>query len=694
MDGLAHDVAIGVDMDSGDVMRELAPVLEDIGKTDAASLEMTSEVENERDADSGFSGDVLAPMEEEDILAAVKKEIENAKTYHDELDNRLLRDYNAYHAIIDARYNVEGRSTIVSSDVLDTVEWVMPSIMRIFTASEDVVVLQPMGSEDVRPAELMQQLLNYQFTYKMDGFTKFYTWFKDAFVYGTGVVKLTWDTNYTRKSFFYDELSAHEFEELSNNKNISVEGFDEYDVIETTLDSSGMEVTSQSMVYKNVKGFVKRVNYSGPCIENIPLSCFYIEPGARTISEANFVAHRVKRTMDYLRRMQRDGVYHNVDQIVPNADGNSETSEYAKYAYMETSTLSIELEDRKLDSPGREEVWVWECYVKLDVNGDGLLEPLLVTLVGDTIVRIQENPFDHGEPPFEILVPIIDTHKFFGLSLTGLVSEFQRMKTALLRNVFDNMAFGVNRYFLVRRESGTDTRTLQNIRPGSVVMTDDPANSVREMAPAPLPPFLFQFLEYLDQMKEARVGVSRFQQGLDPKALSHTATGISSMLNASQQRLELIARLFGETGVKALFRKMISMNQQFIDLDFTVRLLDKEIQITPDALDGSFDLRVNVGTGAGLQDAKMGQFNQLLNIMPSLSELGLVSPQHVYNVILGILKAMGIKDVDSYVQPPKEGQAIPGAGEGAGGSPKGALMPQETMNGAPVVNPTNPANPM
>lgn len=139
-----------------------------------------------------------------------------------------------------------------------------------------------------------------------------------------------------------------------------------------------------------------------------------------------------------------------------------------------------------------------------------------------------------------------------------------------------------------------------------------------------------------------------------------------------------------------MFRKMISMNQQFIDLDFTVRLLDKEIQITPDALDGSFDLRVNVGTGAGLQDAKLGQFNQLLNIMPSLAEIGLVSPSHVYNVIVGILKAMGIKDVDSYVQTPQPTAQVPGGG----GAQKAPLIPQQTMNGAPVVNPTNPANPM
>lgn len=150
-----HDIAIGSEADRGDVLAKLEPVLKDIGKADEANLELTSEVDNETDADAGFSGDVLKPMDEEDILHAIKKEIENAKDYHDELDDRMLRDYNAYHAIIDARYQVEGRSTVVSSDVLDTVEWVMPSIMRIFTASEDVVVLQPIGAEDVKPAELM-----------------------------------------------------------------------------------------------------------------------------------------------------------------------------------------------------------------------------------------------------------------------------------------------------------------------------------------------------------------------------------------------------------------------------------------------------------------------------------------------------------------------------------------------------------
>lgn len=619
------------------------------------------------------------PLSEEDILYYVKKDIEAAKIFHDELTEKLIRSYNSYHAIIDQRYNIPGRSTIVSSDVMDTIEWMMPSLMRVFTAAQDIIVIEPVGGEDVESAEQHQALINYQFTYKMDGFTKFYTWFKDALIYGLGVVKLTWETFYDKREFSYEELTQEQFQALASQQNISIEAFDEYEVANVELYSPEKgeierTVLPSTTMYKNVKGFIKRITYSGPWLETIPVSSFYIEPGARSVREANFVAHRVRRTLDYLKRMQREGVYHNVENLIPNTEGDEE--DYDKYYLLESQSKHGKDVDDLPDIPGREYKWVWECWVKLDVDGDGLLEPLLVTICDDVVLRVEENPFDHGEPPFETIVPIIDCHKIYGVSITDLVLEFQRLKTALYRNVFDNVAFSINNWFLVRRDSGTDITALAQVKPGSVVFTEDVNEGVREMTPRPLPPGIFNLFEYLDSSKENRTGVTRYNQGLNAASLNKTATGISAIMTASQQRIELIARLFAETGVKHLFRKMISLNQQFITNDFVLRLFGKPLMISPDKLDGSFDLMVNVGIGAGLKELQQSQMINLLNIMPNLAQLGLVTPKHIYYVISKLLESMGYKNIESFIQNPGE-QTPPQ-------TKLGVQTPQAKMQSVPV----------
>jgi len=619
------------------------------------------------------------PLSEEDILYYVKKDIEAAKIFHDELTEKLIRSYNSYHAIIDQKYNIPGRSTIVSSDVMDTIEWMMPSLMRVFTAAQDIIVIEPVGGEDVESAEQHQALINYQFTYKMDGFTKFYTWFKDALIYGLGVVKLTWETFYDKREFSYEELTQEQFQALASQQNISIEAFDEYEVANVELYSPEKgeierTVLPSTTMYKNVKGFITRITYSGPWLETIPVSSFYIEPGARSVREANFVAHRVRRTLDYLKRMQREGVYHTVENLIPNAEGDEE--DYDKYYLLESQSKHGKDVDDLPDIPGREYKWVWECWVKLDVDGDGLLEPLLVTICDDVVLRVEENPFDHGEPPFETIVPIIDCHKIYGVSITDLVLEFQRLKTALYRNVFDNVAFSINNWFLVRRDSGTDITALAQVKPGSVVFTEDVNEGVREMTPRPLPPGIFNLFEYLDSSKENRTGVTRYNQGLNAASLNKTATGISAIMTASQQRIELIARLFAETGVKHLFRKMISLNQQFITNDFVLRLFGKPLMISPDKLDGSFDLMVNVGIGAGLKELQQSQMINLLNIMPNLAQLGLVTPKHIYYVISKLLESMGYKNIESFIQNPGEQTSLQ--------TKLGAQTPQAKMQSVPV----------
>ncbi len=588
-------------------------------------------------------------LNEEEIGELVKKDIEAAKLYQKRFLPLWRKIYTHYKAIPDKRYIEEGRSQIVCSDVMDTIEWILPSLMRIFTAADDVVVINPVSAEDEEAANLMQQLLNYQFNYKMDGFLKLYTWFKEALIYGTAVIKVGWEKRYDKKNFFFDELSEEEFEALRNRDDVSIESFDVYEEFIGEISPEG-SMAGTRKVYRNVTGFYKKLSYEGPVIENIPLTAFYIEPGARSISEANFVAHRTIRTMDYLRRMQREGIYHNVDKIVITDEDTVEDEDLI----VATEDKSFELGIKSPSSPGREKVEVWECWVKLDVDGDGLLEPLVVTIANDVVIRVEVNPFEHGEPPFEVLVPIVDVHKFYGISLSELVMEIQQIKTSLMRQILDNVAFVTNKMYLVARSGGVNLHSLAKSRPGGIVEVND-INSVRELVTTPLPAYVFNLLDYLDIQKEMRTGVNRFFQGLPANMLSvsKTATGVAAMLSAAQQRVELIARIFAETGVKRLFMKLISLNQQFIRKDMVIRLFNKELKITPDALDGSFDLLVNVGIGAGLKEVHAQKLIQLLNILPSMSQLGLVSAEEIYNLVNELLLTLGFKNTAKFLRKPE-----------------------------------------
>ena len=660
-----------------------------------------AEIEEDSSEDEGVDGfledkesgiyEEREPLTEDEILQAVKKDRDAAVTAQGHIANKLKSAYNAYHAIIDEKYNTPGRSTIVSSDVMDTIEWMMPSLMRVFTAAQDIVVIQPVGGEDVSAAEQHQALINYQFNYKMEGFTKFYTWFKDALTYGLGVVKLTWETFYEKRPFSYDEMTEEEFTALSIQPNISVEEYDEYEkiIVDKATDEEGtkVETTVTEKMFKDVKGFLKKETYSGPWLENIPVSSFYIEYGARSVREANFVCHRVRRTMDYLRRMQRDGIYHNVDEVIPYAEGDDGFSEHSSFSEIEGNADFSNQELVVSPSEGREYKWIWECWVKLDVDGDGLLEPLLVTFTDNVLLRVEENPFDHGEPPFETIVPIIDCHRMYGISVTDLVIEFQRMKTSLYRNLFDNIAFSVNNFFLVSRSSGTDIGALLNIKPGSVVFTDDVNTGVREMKPESLSQSIFTLFEYLDTGKENRTGITKYNQGLDSSSLNKTATGVSAIMTASQQRIELVARLFAETGVKFAFRKMISLNQQFITDKMVIRLFNKPLIVTPDQLDGSFDLMVNVGIGACLNELQQSQMLNLLNILPSMAELGLVKPKHVYYVISKLLESMGYKDIDNFIEAPEDFTGTAGS-SAMPAEIKATPMSTANMQGSPLDAPS------
>lgn len=569
------------------------------------------------------------------LVTAIQHDISDAEDYQQSVILPTVKErYEIYYADKDYYKNKFPRlskfSSLVSTDVTDTIEWALPSLIKVFTGGDEIITVQGVSEEDDKNAEVMQELLTYQLQRQNRIFPILYNWFKDALITGMGIIKCYWDRKEAEQTL-KQHMNIRAFQELQqqNVQILEVTPPDEYGI---------MEVTYISPYY------VK----NSPKIENILVSELLYSSDAKSLEEANFVAHKKKVTMSYLRERENQGVYANVDQIHPK---HSESLEY-----------DDEVEDvigdhyNKFDNnvdDARDVVTIYECYTKLDWNNDGVLEDMIITICDDTILRVEPNYM--GRHPFFSISPTKDPHRIWvKRSYAELIGELQDLKVALTRQIVHNIAL-TNDPKMILAE---DAINIDDYVQGRAVIRKKANHPMQDVAMAmpvnQLNPYTYQFLEYIEGQKENRTGITRYNQGLDANSLNKTATGISAILGQSSQRLELIARMFAETGMYELFRFMIGLNQQFIDQETVIRLTNKELHISPDDLQGNFDLVVNAGISIATKESTQMQLQSILTaIMQTLSAgMQIATPQNVYNLFKKWIESAGFKNYADYITEP------------------------------------------
>jgi hypothetical protein len=194
-------------------------------------------------------------------------------------------------------------------------------------------------------------------------------------------------------------------------------------------------------------------------------------------------------------------------------------------------------------------------------------------------------------------------------------------------------------------------------RPGGIVRVKSP-NAVMPLSTPPLEPYSFQMLEYLDNVRENRAGVSRMSQGLDENALtSHTtATAVNAVMNAAQSRLELVARNFAETGVKDLMIVIYELLYKHQDKERVVMLRNEWVPVRPDVWKDKYDCTVSVALGSGNKDQQMVHLSQMIQFASEAMKGGLpiVTEQNIYNLGASLVKAMGFQNVDDFLTDPSK----------------------------------------
>ena len=585
---------------------------------------------------------------EEELVARIRSEITDALGYGDTISRQREQAMEYYYGQPFGN-EVEGRSQYVDSTVSDTIEWIKPSLMRVFASGDEMVKFSPHGPEDVQMAEQASDYVNYVFTKDNPGWEIMYSWFTDALLSKNGIVKVWWDE--------YEDAQREEYhglEEMEMTALITQEGVEVIEHTEYQGESYGQEMGGQQgygqggMLHDVV---IKRSAYNGKIkIENIPPSEFLISRDAKNIQDARFVCHRVHKTLSELREMYPD------EDLGPEELGSGEDDEFSLFGERQARFEFDESSNFNLGESQTEEAlrkyWLHESFLQTDFDGDGITELRKVCTVGDYV--LQNDEID--SIPFVSITPIKIPHKFFGVSVADLVMDLQLMKSTLMRNLMDNMYnqnFG--RYAVLEGQANLDDLLTQ--RPGGVVRVKSP-NAIMPLTTPPLEPYSFQMLEYLDGVRESRAGVSKMSQGLNENALtSHTtATAVNAVMGAAQSRVELIARNFAETGVKDLMITIYELLLKNQDKERVVMLRNQWVPVRPDAWNDKADCTVSVALGQGNKDQQMMHLSQMLQFASQSMAGGLriVNEQNMYNLGASLVRAMGFQNVSDFLTDPSQ----------------------------------------
>ncbi len=593
-------------------------------------------------------------MSKNDIQTILKQEIDQSLSYMGGELAHSRKKAMEYYLSKPFGNEVEGRSQVVSSDVADTIEWILPSLLKIFTSSDKVVRFDPVGAEDEAVADQATDYVNHIFQKDNPGFVILYTWFKDALLQKNGFVKYYWQKKKDISKETFKALSEDAYAlllaEVEANSDLKIKSRKANKIKEKEDESNSKDKESKNISATYDVVVERHIEKSRICVKNVSPEEFLIHPDAKTIDDAAFVAHRLERSISDLIA---SGYDRKTVEALSDDDGLHFNEERQARRLFDDTPLHERSDNTR-------KVPVYECYIRLDEDGDGIAELRKVTVAGAELEVLDNEEVDFI--PFASLSPVLIPHQFYGLSIADLVMDLQLIKSTVMRQVIDNMYLtNNNRHVVVDGQVNLDD--LMTSRPGGVVRVKNPA-AIQALNAQSMPEKAFGLLQYIDGVREERTGVTKNMQGMDTNTLNKTASGINQIMTAAQQRIELIARVFAETGVKDLFSNLLKLVVKYQDQPRMIRLRNEWVPMDGSQFDPDMDVSVSVGLGTGNKDQSLAHLQNILNIQKeAISVQGgvfgpLVTLDNIHNTLAKMVENAGLKNVAEFFQKPNMEQLM------------------------------------
>jgi hypothetical protein len=552
-------------------------------------------------------------MDDERLKSLLSQEIHSALTYDDtELSQKRAKALEYYRGTMSDTPAMTGRSSVVSMDVADTIGWMLPGIIRVFTASDRMAIYEPEKPQDEEFAKQATDYVNFVFNKDNPGYRIMWDATHDSLLLGNGIVKHWWDDQEEIETSEHSGLTEEQIAILQQDQDVEIVAQKEGEPQIIMVPGPTGQMMELPLPTYDVK--VKRIESTGRLrVECIEPEDFLLDRESTCIEDARFVAHRRDTTRSELIKMGFDR------ELVENLPIDRFSNlQQEKVSRDEASSLFF----NNVGDESMLMVELFECYVKADVDGDGIAETVRAYYAGagasgellDWEVWDDDVPF--SDIPCE---PV--PHRWDARSVADDTSDIQRVKTVITRGLLDNTYWNNNPMTAAEEGSVVNPDVLRSPRFGATVYH-------KKGTPPPVPlaiPYvgdkLLVALQHFDNVREMRTGVSRSTMALDPEALQNqTATANQNQKDAAYSQIELIARNQAELGWRRVFRQILKLIVKHQDRPRTIRLRDTWVEMDPRAWNANMDATINIGLGTGSRDRDMAMLNTILNVQITMTD--------------------------------------------------------------------------
>lgn len=592
--------------------------------------------------DTGFDDDrkddkakrsLGAPMDERTLLAILRaEEVDSSSYYTSELAKEQADALDRYFA---KPYGdeVEGRSKIRTHDIEDTINWMMPDLMRVFMASDDLVSVESRSPQDEENTQDVADCLSHVFWSENDGDTILHDFAFDGLLQKIGVASVRWEDPQPGVPQELKGVPVEQIQEYMNDP--------EYEILEA--EEEGIPGTFEIKIQRTP--LCGRV-----LIENVPPEEFRISRRARDVKTAMYHAREQEVFVtDLIREFPdsaRDLDPEYVGETARTVEAESDPRTLARF---QQESVSNNRETSNHDK--RKKVRLYTEYLRVDYDNDGVVELRQVKRVGDTILeneRVEKSEFVTWSP-------IRVAHKLVGRSVADTIVDIQKIRTVVTRRTLD----ALDQALLPRvayDKTGMDPEDIDALidaEVGSTVgVAGDPRTKLMPLITPDLTASGYQTLEYWDQKSEQASGVTRHAQGLSPEAITKTASGIDMLQAAANDRIELVARWLAH-GVEQMLQRALELLCSYQDQPKWVRIKGRPVQMDPRRWSDSLAVKVHVAMSAANRQTMLANLAMIAqkqeqvimqagmgNPLCGVKELG-----HTYG---RMLETMGFRDTTRF----------------------------------------------
>ena len=557
-------------------------------------------------------------------------------------------------------------SKAVSKDLRAVIKKIMPTVMRVIFGGERVVSFAPVGPEDSEAAAQATDYINMVVLPESRAQEAIYDAVMDAFIIMTGILK--WS------AFERTEVSLTEYRGQGAEVVADLEADPEAEIVDLREQPETDPIIA--IIDPEARRFDfslrRRVTHTDIRLEAIERDAFLIDPDARSIEESPIIGD--KRCVTRSELVAR-GFDRRLVAGLATATRRQAFDERSDLRSVRSDQLASSGSRGAIDGedpPAMQYVEIYELYVRLDLDGDGIAERYRIEMArtgrdgtsgaqggGYEILQLEEV----SEAPYAEVVAERTPHRFEGHSLAEDVSELQRIKTMLLRSTLDNL-YLQNRPQIFVDTQNIDDRFMDHLkapRLGQFIGVDNARPS--DVVHINQVPFFasnsFAMLNFLDGQIRERTGISDRAGSIDPENFQNmTATSAQLMADSGIAQAEMIVRSLAQGGLKRAFEGLLRLVIAHADKPRTVHLRGKWVEYDPRIWNAGMNATVNIGLGAGSRerDLKMtmliAQWQEKLLAAFGTAGNPFVSARHIYNTLEKMTEAGGLPNADPFFRAP------------------------------------------